>query len=160
MATNPKPSMDELRGIMCDAVRQNNLDGKRMSELAASDDGPLQLAKMCEGYEEMEGMERIKMIVTSSVLLAAFKKRQDEAADPVIADEQEHAHEPPATGSKRAAPDEPEPSSSKRHAPDEPESKPESEPEPEPEPEPELEPLPQPALVRSYSIDPRNGSGL
>lgn len=140
------------------AIAEKEINGGRMSQLASCEDGPLQLAKMCKGYATMSGMDKIKMMVTSSVILSAWKKKT----------EAYQAQEPQTSGSKRPAPEEPEieASGSKRPARDEPEPpqplpkpepEPEPEPQPEPQPEPESEPLPQPAMVR---VDPRNGSGL
>ena len=151
--------LDTLKNAV---LANDQLDGRRMLELARDKDGALNLAQMCDGYADMAGREKIKMIVTASIVLKLFL-------------EQHNAQERNAANSKKRKAEEelvPE-GEPEGELEGEPESEPEDGemPEPDPEGEPSGEPsgeaedgeVPEPtsappALVRSLSVDPRSGS--
>jgi len=150
--------MANMQEILAQAIEANDMDGDRMCELVSCEDGPLKLAKMCDGYEEMSNMDKVKMMITSSVILAAWKLKIEGGSKRPAQEELE-----PGSSPKRAARDEAEDISDPEPypiIPDEQQLAPEPKPEPKPEAKPDPDPLPQPTLARSFSIDPRNGSGL
>ena len=147
----------QLDTLKAAVLANDDLNGRRMLELARDKDGALKLAQMCDGYDDMGGREKIKMLVTASIILKLFL-------------EQHRTQERNAANTrKRKADEEPQ-------AEDEPEDEPEGEPEDEPEdgevlePDPDDEPQPEPPgsssarsvaeLATAPRIDPRNGSGL
>jgi len=150
----PTTALDTIKA----AVLASDLNGRRMLELATDKDGARTLARMCDGYADMAGREKIKMLVTASIILKLFLEQHE--------DQERNA----ADSRKRKAEEELVPEG-------EPEGELEGEPESEPEdgevpePDPEGEPsgeaedgeVPEPtsappALVRSLSVDPRSGS--
>lgn len=62
-------SLDTLRTAV---LANDQLNGRRMLELARDKEGALTLAQMCDGYADMRGREKIKMIVTASIILKLF----------------------------------------------------------------------------------------
>lgn len=121
--------MATVQDVIARALIKNAADAGRLDDLVADRNGPLNLAKMCEGYEDMSAVEKMKMIVTCAVVLKAWESSsnadevsessesseasessessESSEADPVIPDEQELAEPEPLE--KRKEPDEPEP---------------------------------------------------